>query len=97
MPYMRIKPIGAGTMADPFRVPLPTYRMVADLGAAAGWIIEVLDADVPDSATVIAINVPGIGVVNVVTGLTAGQIAAWNAKLDPRYPTRDRTSQSQVA
>jgi hypothetical protein len=97
MPYVRVKPVGAGTPADPIRCPIPTYRMVADLGAAVGWIIEVRDEDVPDGATVTQINVPNVGSVSVVTGLTAAQLAAWKGKLDGRYPSRDKAVDPNVA
>ncbi len=91
MAYIRIRPIGGSGSLDPFRVPLPTYSQVADIGAN-GWIVEVRDEDVPEGAPApINVNVPGVGILPVITNVPPGVLATWKAKLDERYPARNKT------
>lgn len=96
MAYMRIRPVGTGTRFDPMTAPLPTYELVAELPGGS-WIVEVRPEDMPDGRLIITtIAIPNRGNIDVITGITAPELAAWKAKLDARYPARNKTSDPQI-
>lgn len=97
MPYVRVRVIGNGTNDDPIRIPLPTYRYVADAPGNT-WIVEVRDEDLPPGLPApINANVPGLGQIQVINAAGALAISAWVSLLDKRYPQRDKRADPQIA
>jgi hypothetical protein len=90
MPIVRVALEGDGTLADPYRVPLPNYTDFS-------WDYVELTAIVSVPSRDMAIPLPAngsadrplIGGMYVIIHLDESATAAWHALLASRYPTQD--------
>ena len=96
---IRVKLIGSGTQADPYRVPLPTWQLAAEPdipGMTA--IVDILDVTHPfDAATMAALPKTGTVAGPAVTALTVPQTTAWNQYLDKMYTEKTGVFRPVVA
>lgn len=89
---IRLQLVGSGTVADPFRAPMPVYSN-ASVDAAAGTItVDVPDGDAPaDPPAAGSPDRPVIAGEPIVTRLPPAALARWRERLAERYRERADT------
>lgn len=88
---VRVKAVGSGTVADPYRVPFPTYRIVADDGniPPIAYYVDIPDLLIPPGILI----APGLTsqisingkVTTVLTTVPPGLMMQWYQELDISY------------
>lgn len=83
---IRVAMLGTGTPADPFRVPLPTYRLILHNPATMKAIVEIPDEDYAppiQGENPVITNIAQVG--NVITGLDAAHRARVIQRIKNKY------------